>query len=252
MAHKVGDLYSSQSADTPYRPTNVTKLNSYICSNHSSSRSSSSLKNKRVRLFQVCLPDVEENSNKNEGTTLSQMTVDMQLLIAKHDRAVAERDAACANSDKAQEEKAAACADRDSALHERDKARVERNAALHEKDFASHERDLTFAGRTCQVDIAMKDRDKLLKQISNLSCEVQMLESRYNKLMSENANLAEEMRRKDEMFSSYAEHQACLAERVCNLEAQQSIQRTTYEIHSQLCSCSFPGKAKKTAADGTV
>jgi hypothetical protein len=56
-----------------------------------------------------------------------------------------------------QEEKAAACVDRDSALHERDKARVERNAALCEKDFACHERDLTFANRTCQVDIAMKD-----------------------------------------------------------------------------------------------
>jgi len=44
--HKVGDLYSSQSANTPYRPTNVTMLNSYICSDRSSSRSSSSLKSK--------------------------------------------------------------------------------------------------------------------------------------------------------------------------------------------------------------
>ncbi len=41
--------------------------------------------------------------------------------------------------------------------------------------------------------------------------------------MSENANLAEEMKRKDEMFSSFAERQARLDERVCNLEAQQSI-----------------------------
>ncbi len=88
--HKVGDLYSSQSANTPYRPTNVTMLNSYICSDRSSSRSSSSSKNKRERLFQACSPDVEENNNNNvEPTTLSQQTVDMQLLIAEHDRAVA-------------------------------------------------------------------------------------------------------------------------------------------------------------------
>jgi predicted nuclease with TOPRIM domain len=64
---------------------------------------------------------------------------------------------------------------------------------------------------------------KCFNKTSQLSSEVQMLESRYNKLMSENANLAEEMRRKDEIFSSYAEHQAHLDERVCNLEAQQSI-----------------------------
>ncbi len=44
--HKVGDLFSSQSQETPYRPTNISKLNSFICTNRSLSRSTSTMKGK--------------------------------------------------------------------------------------------------------------------------------------------------------------------------------------------------------------
>ncbi len=62
-----------------------------------------------MRLFQVCSPDVEENSNNNEGASLSQMTVDLQLLIAERDRAVAERDFAHAERNAARRKSCCMC-----------------------------------------------------------------------------------------------------------------------------------------------
>ena len=77
-----------------------------------------------------------------------------------------------------------------------------------------------------QLDFALKEKETLLKKMSELNGEMQILETSNNNLITENRNLTEEMDRKDEMFSLYAEHQARLNERVCYLEAQQFIRES--------------------------
>jgi hypothetical protein len=77
-----------------------------------------------------------------------------------------------------------------------------------------------------QLDFALKEKETLLKKMSELNGEMQILETSNNNLITEDRKLTEEMERKVEMFSSYAEHQARLDERVCNLEAQQSIRES--------------------------
>jgi len=63
-----------------------------------------------------------------------------------------------------------------------------------------------------QLDFALKEKEILLKKMSQLNGEMQILETSNNNLITENRNLTEEMDRKDEMFSLYAEHQAHLNE----------------------------------------
>jgi hypothetical protein len=197
-----------------------------------------------VRLFQSS-PDAEHDNDAVESSrTLSQPTDDCNLqqsedyqqLIAQRDKAVAERDLAHAERDTAHAEKDKACAERDEAHAERDIALSEREIALHdrdiarsERDFACHERDLACAERVYQLDIAANKRMEFMETIKQLKGELQILKCSRDSLLAENRKLVEEIRRKGEMFSSFTQHQAHLHDRVCNLEAMQSLcQSRTY------------------------
>jgi hypothetical protein len=167
-------------------------------------------------------------------------SADYQQLIAQRDKAVAERDLAHAERDIAHAEKDKACAERDEAraerdislrereiaLRERDIARSERDIARSERDSACHERDLACAERLYQLDVAANKKTEYMETIKQLKCALQSLECSRDSLLSENRKLVEEIRRKGEMFSSFTKHQAHLHERVCNLEAMQSLRQS--------------------------
>jgi hypothetical protein len=134
--HTVGDLHTSQSEATPYWSAKVTKLNSYICSDRSSSRSSSSLKSKQVQLFATSPNSDGNNNNVETPSSMTLQTDCTPMLRAEFQRANAERDLARAERDFTRSERDAARAERDAAVTNSDKANAERDAAFIERDIA--------------------------------------------------------------------------------------------------------------------
>jgi hypothetical protein len=143
--HKVGDLPHSQCTNTPYRLIQVSKLNAYICSKPSSSSNSSA---KSVRLFEPLPHENLQISHDHIGST----SLEMNLLEAQHDSAIAERNlaftergGAIAEGNKVLSDIEVYISECDKAYRETDAAKVELYKALVQRDEAKYECNLAVA-----------------------------------------------------------------------------------------------------------
>jgi hypothetical protein len=138
--HKVGDLFYSQCSQTPYQPIKPTKMNSFICSDHSSQSRSAT---KRVRLFEPSTPYMNvENETPLSVQSLQVPNKEQHHDSLKIDLAIAERNRAFAERDKAAAERDFAFVERDKAYSKSDAAKAECYRAIVQRDQALDDLDL--------------------------------------------------------------------------------------------------------------